>query len=179
ATKRSRTLGECACVQGGWRCGGFPASTRGSDTLLAGLTPRRRFAPHRFWGRRDGVGVNAYRRHHGEGKHDERDVTPPAMPGARLVVIESEFVLGGFKAVLDRPTMTLDFRKLFEGRSVWRPGREEGEVAVGDFTTDQKSARPCLAFERLAVLTGVEIGEFKIGPVVSALALRPRARRKP
>ena len=58
--------------------------------------------------------MNAYRRHHGEGKHDERDVTPPAMPGARLVVIESEFVLGGFKAVLDRPTMTLYFRKLFE-----------------------------------------------------------------
>src|SRR5450759_3591387 len=31
--------------------------------------------------------------HHGEGEHDRRDMTVPAMPGAGLVVIEAEFVL--------------------------------------------------------------------------------------
>jgi hypothetical protein len=30
--------------------------------------------------------------HHGEGKHDERDVAMPAVPGARSIVIETEFV---------------------------------------------------------------------------------------
>jgi hypothetical protein len=33
-------------------------------------------------------------RHHGEAKHDERDVTMPAMPGSGLVVVENELVLG-------------------------------------------------------------------------------------
>jgi hypothetical protein len=31
--------------------------------------------------------------HHGEGEHDQRDVTMPAMGGAGFVVIETEFVL--------------------------------------------------------------------------------------
>lgn len=35
-------------------------------------------------------------------------VTVPAMPGSGLVVIEPELVFRGFKAVLDRPSMTFD-----------------------------------------------------------------------
>jgi hypothetical protein len=35
------------------------------------------------------------RGHHGEGEHDERDVTMPAVPRAALVVVEAEFVLAG------------------------------------------------------------------------------------
>ena len=57
----------------------------------------------------------ADRGHHGEGQHDERDVAVPTMPGTGLVVIEAEFVLGGFEAVLDRPAMAFDFRQLFIG----------------------------------------------------------------
>ena len=63
------------------------------------------------------VGVNADRGHHGEGQHDERDVTVPAMPGAGLVVVEAEFVLGGFEAVFDRPAMAFDFRQSFDAGS--------------------------------------------------------------
>ena len=44
--------------------------------------------------------------HHGEGEHDQRDMPMPAMPGAGLVVIEAELVLGGLEAVLDGPAMT-------------------------------------------------------------------------
>ena len=43
-------------------------------------------------------------RHHGEGKHDQRDMPMPAMPGPGLVVIETELVFGSLEAVLDRPT---------------------------------------------------------------------------
>ena len=32
----------------------------------------------------------------------------PAMPGAGLVVVETEFVLGGLETVLDRPSMAFD-----------------------------------------------------------------------
>ena len=46
--------------------------------------------------------------HHGEGEHDERDVAMPAVPGAGLVVVEAEFVLGGLEAILDRPAMSFD-----------------------------------------------------------------------
>jgi len=91
-------------------------------------------------------------------------------------MIEAKFVLGGLKAVLDRPTMTLDFRKLFDGRSLRRPGCEEGKVAVRDLAADQETARPDLAFEGLAVLGRVKIGEFDIGPIMQALAFRSRAR---
>lgn len=160
-----------------WRCDESPALTSGSGALAIG-TLRPRLAPHSFWGRRDGVGVNADRSHHRESEHDERHVAPPAVPRARLVVIEAEFVLGRLKAVFDRPAMTLDFRELFDGRSLGRPGREESEVAVGDLAADQQAARPDLAFEGLAVLASLEIGEFDIGPIMQALALRSLARRK-
>ena len=45
---------------------------------------------------------------HGEGEHDERDVAMPAVPGAALVVVEPEFVLGRLEAILDRPAMSFD-----------------------------------------------------------------------
>ena len=79
---------------------------------------RLRLAPHRFWGRRGRVGVNADRGHHGEGEHDKRHVTTPAMPGARFVVIEAEFVLRRFETVFDRPMVSFDFRQSFDGRPV-------------------------------------------------------------
>ena len=41
-----------------------------------------------FGGGADRIGVNADRRHHGEGEHHQRGVTAPSMPRARLVVIE-------------------------------------------------------------------------------------------
>ena len=49
----------------------------------------------RFFGRRHAVGPMTDDGHHGEGEHDQRDMTVPAMPGAGFVVIEAEFVLGG------------------------------------------------------------------------------------
>jgi hypothetical protein len=57
----------------------------------------------RFFGR--GVGPRTDDGHYGEGKHDERDMTMPAMPGAGFVVIKTELVLGRFEAVLDGPPM--------------------------------------------------------------------------
>lgn len=50
---------------------------------------------------RHGIGPMANDGHHGEGEHDQRDMPVPAMPGVGFVVIEAEFVFGGFETVLD------------------------------------------------------------------------------
>src|SRR5450631_2388701 len=77
------------------------------------------------------------RGHHGEGKHHQGHMTVPAMPGSALVVIEPELVLRGFKAVLDRPSVAFDSDERFNSCSCWAPSGEEGEVIIGDATTDQ------------------------------------------
>ena len=76
-------------------------------------------------------------RHHGKGEHHHRHVAMPAMPGSALVVIEAELVFGSLKTVLDRPAMAFDRDQRFDGRSCRAPGGEEGEVIIGDATTDQ------------------------------------------
>src|SRR3981081_3325369 len=88
-----------------------------------------------FW--RGRISAMSDRGHHGEGEHHQGHVTVPAMPGSALVVIEPELVFRGFKAVLDRPSMAFDRHQRFDGRSRWAPGGEEGEVIIGDATTDQ------------------------------------------
>src|SRR5882762_7380227 len=106
-----------------WRCFGF---CRGS---AAGF----------FWRR---IGAMAALRHHGEGEHHHGNVAMPAMPGSALVVIEPELVLGGLKTVLDCPPMAFDRHQCFNRCSRWTPGGEEGEIAIGDTTTDQQTAGP-------------------------------------
>ena len=81
-------------------------------------------------------------RHHGEGEHHQGNVAMPPMPGSALVVIEPEFVFRGLKTVLDSPPMAFDRHQRFDGCSRWTPGGEEGEIAIGDTTTDQQTARP-------------------------------------
>ena len=95
-----------------------------------------RGAPFCFFGRWR-VSAMSDRGHHGEGKHYQGHVTVPAMPGSALVVIEPELVFCGFKAVLDRPSMAFHRDQRFNGCSRWAPGGEEGEVIIGDATTDQ------------------------------------------
>ena len=107
-----------------WRCFGF---CRGSAFGF-------------FWRRR--IGAMADRRHHGEGEHHQGNVAMPAMPGSALVVIEPELVFRGLKTVLDRPPMAFDRHQRFDGCSRWTPGGEEGEIAIGDTTTDQQTACP-------------------------------------
>jgi len=76
-------------------------------------------------------------RHHGEGEHHHGNVAMPTMPGSALVVIESELILRGFKTILDGPPMAFDRDQRFNRCSRWTPGSEEGEIAIGDATTDQ------------------------------------------
>ena len=94
-----------------------------------------------FWGR-GRVRVVADGRQHGEGQHDERDVPVPAMPGAGLVVVETELGLGGLEGVLDRPALPFDSDQRLDPGAGRAPGGEEGELAIGEAAADQKAPRP-------------------------------------
>ena len=50
--------------------------------------------------------------HHGEGEHDERDVTMPAVLGSGFVVVEPELVFGCLEGILDRSAMALDLTRV-------------------------------------------------------------------
>src|SRR5271155_4072672 len=102
----------------------------------------------------------------------------PAVPGTAFVVIEAEFVLGGFEAVFDSPAMAFDQHQLFHGRALGTPGGEEGQIAVGNVAADQETPRPLFSGESAAVFAGIEIGEFEIGPGVQARTFGSLARRQ-
>ncbi len=93
-----------------------------------------------FWRRR--IGAMADHRHHGEGEHHHGNVAMPAVPRSALVVVEPELVLCGLKTVLDCPPMAFDLHQCFDRCCRWAPGGEEGEIAIGDTTTDQQTACP-------------------------------------
>lgn len=98
----------------------------------------------------------------------------PAMPGAGLVVVETEFVLGGLEAVFDRPAMPFHRHERFDGCADRTPGREEGEIAIGDIAADQQSTCPDAGECRIKI-TSVEIGQFEIGPIMQSRAFGPIA----
>ena len=114
----------------------------------------------------------ADRRHHGEGEHHQRNVAMPPMPGSALVVIESELVFRGLKTVLDRPPMAFDRHQRFDGCCRWTPGGEEGEITIGDMTTDQQTACPKTLI-CAAKFFDLEIGQFEIAPIMQPRSFGP------
>ena len=114
----------------------------------------------------------ADRPHHGESEHDQRDMAMPAMPGAGLVVVETEFVLGGFEAVFNRPATPFHRHQRLDGCADRTPGGEEGEIAVGDVAADQQAARPGAGECRIKI-TGIEIGKIEIDPIMQSCAFGP------
>src|SRR5712675_3170351 len=116
-----------------------------------------------FWRRR--IGAMADHRHHGEGEHHQRNVAMPSMPRSALVVIEPELVFRSLKAVLDRPPMAFDRHQRFDGCSRWTPGAEEGEITIGDISTDQQTSRPKTMMCAVKFFD-LEIGQFEITPIM-------------
>src|SRR3981189_453951 len=123
-----------------------------------------------FWRRR--IGAMADHRHHGEGEHHQRNVAMPPMPGSALVVIEPELVFRGLKTVLDCPPMAFDRHQRFDGCCRWTPGGEEGEIAIGDMTTDQQTACPKTLICAVKFFD-IEIGQFEIAPIMQPRSFGP------
>src|SRR6201984_63672 len=101
----------------------------------------------------------------------------PAMPRASLIVVKTEFVLGGFEAVLDGPAMAFHRHQLLDGRALRTPCGEKGQAVVGDVATDQKAPRP-FPGKVVVILTSFEISQLEIGPVVPARTFGPFAGRQ-
>src|SRR3954447_11807466 len=77
-------------------------------------------------------------RHHGVGKHDQRDMPMPAMPRPGFVMIQSELVLGGLEAVLDRPTAALNADERVYRSSCRAPCGEVSEISISDIAPVSK-----------------------------------------
>ena len=77
------------------------------------------------------------RSHHGKGEHHQGHVTVPAMPGSALVVIESEFVFRGFKAVLAGPSMAFARDQRLASCSCGTHGSEDGDTIIDVGAPDQ------------------------------------------
>src|SRR6516164_1319549 len=109
------------------------------------------------------IGPMADDSHHGEGEHDEGDMAVPAMPGAGLVMIEAELILGSLKTILNGPAMTFHRHQLLDGRAFGTPCGEEGQAAIGNVAADQKTPR-AFPGKIAVVFAGVEIGPARDRP---------------
>src|SRR5512134_3926469 len=76
------------------------------------------------------IGAAPDGRQYGKREHDERDVSVPAVPASRLVVIEPEFVLRCLKCILDRPARAFHPDQRPDICAVRTPGREEGKLLI-------------------------------------------------
>jgi len=94
----------------------------------------------------------------------------PAMPGAGLVMIEAEFILGSLKTILNSPAMTFHRDQLCHRRALGTPSGEEGQITIGDVAADQEASCP-FPGKCVVVLAGLEIGQFDVGPVVQTRPL--------
>src|SRR6202051_5018498 len=63
------------------------------------------------------------------------------------------------------PTMAFDRHQRFDGCSSWTPCGEEGEIAIGDMTTDQQTSCPKTMICAVKFFD-LEIGQFEIAPIV-------------
>lgn len=93
--------------------------------------------------------------HHGEREHDEGDMVVPAMPGAGLVMIEAEFILGSLKTILDSPAMTFH-RHLAIGVPLGHQVEKKARSPLA-MSADQEASCPFPA-KCVVVFAGLEIG---------------------
>ena len=83
------------------------------------------------------------------------------MPGAGLVVVETEFVFGRLEAVLDGPALSFHSDQHRNRRAGGAPGGEEGQLAIDEVAADQKTPGPQTG-QGLVVFGGFKISQFQI-----------------
>ena len=73
----------------------------------------------------------------GVGEHGEGDMSMPGVPGADLVVVESDFVFGRSETFFDGPARPGYADELSDARVVWVVAVVESEFTVVDGSADQ------------------------------------------
>ena len=71
------------------------------------------------------------------GEHGEGDMPVPGVPGADLVVVESDFVFAGPEALFDGPARSGYVNEFSASGVVWVVASVEREFFVGDGSADQ------------------------------------------
>ena len=112
-----------------WMGGAVSGSVSSPGGMSFFLTVRRAGAP--FFSGMCGDGEE------GVGEHGQGDMSVPGVPGTNLVVVESDFVLGGSEALFDGPARSGDVDKLCESGVVWVVAVVERELAAVDGPADQ------------------------------------------
>ena len=64
------------------------------------------------------------------GEHGEGDVSVPCVPGADLVVVESDFILSGSETFFDGPARSGYVDGFSESRAVWVVGRGTSKFVI-------------------------------------------------
>jgi len=75
------------------------------------------------------------------GKHDQRDMPMPTMPGTGLVMIKTEFVFGRLEIFFDPSARPVNVHEFLHGCYFRARGRKIGKVSIGDVSADQQAAR--------------------------------------
>ena len=75
----------------------------------------------------------------GVGEHGEGDMSVPGVPGADLVVVETDFVLAGSEAFLDGPACPGHVHEFTESCVIGVVAVVEGEFTVVDGPADQEA----------------------------------------
>ena len=93
----------------------------------------------------------------------------PAVPLAGLVVIESQFVFCGLKAVINGPPPTFNGDQSVNCRTLWAPCAEIGDVAIVDIPAEKQTAS-LLPLPLGIIVFGIDVAELMIAPVVQSRA---------
>src|ERR1700712_3534428 len=126
--------------------------------------------------RLDGVGLGPDGRHDSIGKHDERDVPVPTVPGAAFVMIKAKRVFGGLEAFLNAPTLAFNLDQRVDGCAGRTPCGEICKFTISKAASDHNAPYP-KAGDRRVLFSGIKIGKRAIGPVKNPFAFRAMTSR--
>ena len=113
------------------------------------------------------------------GEHGEGDMSVPGVPGADLVVVESDFVLAGSEAFFDGPACSGHADELSGSCVVWVVAVVEREFTVGDGSADQVLVVGVIGVDERPVVDAPtpSIRYRRIGVATSWRATAARVRR--
>src|ERR1700712_3688098 len=120
------------------RCANFTARRR-----ISWIDQRMSVAamPASFF-RLDGVGLGPDGRHDRIGKHDERDVPVPTVPGAAFLMIKAKLVFGGLEAFLTAPTRAFNLDQRVDGCAGRTPCGEICKFTISKAAPERRISTP-------------------------------------
>src|SRR3954466_9255556 len=115
--------------------------------------------------------MTAGRCQHGERPHHPTNTTGTAPPGAGFVMGKAQFVLAGFKTVLNVPSLSFHRHQRLDAGASRAPSGEVGAFTISQIAPDQQAAGPQPVLPAV-VFAGIEISQVQIALVLHSTRLR-------